>query len=100
MREFVLQTKLEPPFGNHCLQTLEPGCLQILCRSALSCSCALLRSFADSRLRSFALICAFLRPTAFRTWVPEMGTKALRGYRASNRGFKGSIKTSEALRGL
>ena len=29
--------------------------------------CALLHTFADLRLRSFALICVFLRPTAFRT---------------------------------
>ena len=28
--------------------------------------CALLRSFVDSLLRSFALICVFLHPTAFR----------------------------------
>ena len=56
----------------------KPGCLQFLRGNALLCSfapfCALLRSFADLRLRSFALICAlfalicvFLRPTAFRT---------------------------------
>ena len=40
----------------------KPGCLQFLRRSALLHSfapfCALLRSFADLRLRSFALICA------------------------------------------
>ena len=37
-----------------------------------------------------------------REGVPEMGTnllKALKGYRASNRGSKGSRKTPEALRG-
>ena len=34
-----------------------------------------------------------------RSMIPEMGTKALRGYRASNRGSKGSRKTPEALRG-
>ena len=37
-----------------------------------------------------------------REGVPEMGTKplgALSGYRASNRGSKGSRKTPEALRG-
>ena len=45
----------------------KPGCLQILGRSALLRSyapfCALLRFFADLRLRSFALICVFLRLT-------------------------------------
>ena len=35
------------------------------CAEALFC--ALLRSFADLRLRAFALFCVFLRTTAFRT---------------------------------
>ena len=49
----------------------EPGCLQFSRGSALLRSfasfCALLRSSANFRLRSFALICVFLHPTAFRT---------------------------------
>ena len=49
----------------------KPGCLQFFCGNALLRSfapfCALLRSFVDLRLRSFAHICVFLRPTAFRT---------------------------------
>ena len=51
---------------------IKPGCLQILHAESLFCAllcpfCANLRSFAHLRLRSFALICALLRPTAFRT---------------------------------
>ena len=57
----------------------KPACLQFLRRSALLRSfapfCALLRSFADLRLRSFARICALfcvgLRPRLER---PRLGT--------------------------
>ena len=40
--------------------------------------CALLRSFVDLRLRSFALICVFLRPTTVKTLEqPRLGTTEL-----------------------
>ena len=53
-----------------------PGCLQfftqkrsfaLFCALCFALFCALLRSLADLGLRSFALFCVFLRPTAFRT---------------------------------
>ena len=79
-----------------------------------------MRSFADLCLRSFALICVFLRPTAFRT--TEFGERlrgnrkrgnrpvsgeVLRGKSASERvcereGFRGfqRFQISEVLRGF
>ena len=40
---------------------------------------ALLRSCICAHLRSFACICVFLRPTAFRTTAPRLGTAEIGG---------------------
>ena len=66
MSPFVKQSVGVPKPG-----CFKPGCLQFLRGSALRRSFApfwaLLRTCICAPLRSFVLICVFLRPTAFRT---------------------------------
>ena len=73
-----LEGKILDHFSQEILGFPKPGCFKRGClqfsrgSALLRPFCALLHSFADLRLRSFALSCVFLRPTTLKR--PRLGT--------------------------